>query len=129
MHHSPQRISSNHYIELCFNLVIGLFPDAGLNSVLINYYPIGASKLNFHSDDESEICKDSYIFTLSLGHSRNMLFRSVKTKRHLARVTLNDRSLLLFSRASQYSFQHAIPPGTGDQARISLTFRKLVIKN
>ena len=96
-----------------------------LYSVLINFYPCGASKLNFHSDDEIEIDDESFIFTLSFGHRRTMAFRSLKHRKHLINVPLNDCSLLLFSKASQHLYQHSILPETGVTERVSLTFRYL----
>ena len=124
-YHKALNISENPLIETCLEAVNNCFDDAELNTVLINYYPDGSSKLNFHSDDEVEIVDDSFIFTLSLGHSRNIVFRSLEHKIHIAKVLLEDSSLLLFSKASQHIYQHAILPETGASERISLTFRKL----
>ena len=127
-YHKAKHTSENPLIESCLDAVNHCFIDAEVNTVLINFYPDGSSKLNFHSDDEAEIADDSFIFTLSFGHSRNIVFRSLKHKKLIAKVLLADSSLLLFSKASQFIYQHAILPETGTSERISLTFRKMKIK-
>ena len=123
--HPTANLTENVSIKKCLDYINELFSDARLNSVLINYYPCGASKLNFHSDDEIEIDDESFIFTLSYGHRRTMAFRSLNHKKHLINVKLTDCSLLLFSKASQHIYQHSILPETGASERVSLTFRKL----
>ena len=124
--HTPQPVSSNKYVMHCLNTINMLFSDAELNSVLINYYPTCNSFLSFHSDDEKEICHDSYIFTLSVGSSRCLHFRSTLTKKHLLKITLTNGSLLCFSKASQFMYQHAVLPEPASSGpRLSLTFRKL----
>ena len=64
---------------------VNSFIDAKVNSELINYYPNGFSKLNFHSNDEGVIDDDSFIFILSFGHSRNIVIRSREHKITLPR--------------------------------------------
>ena len=125
--HPAASLSENPVIKMCLDSVNELFLDAELNSVLVNYYPCGASKLNFHSDNESEIDDKSFIFTLSFGHNRTMAFRSLHYKKHLVNISLNDCSLLFFSKSSQHTYQHAILPDTGvtGSERVSLTFRKI----
>lgn len=125
-YHPAANLSENLSIRKCLDCINEFFSDAGLNSVLINYYPCGASKLNFHSDDEIKIDDESFIFTLSYGHRRTMAFRSLNHRKHLINVTLTDCSLLLFSKASQHIYQHSILPETGATGRVSLTFRKLI---
>ena len=124
-HHPAANLSENVLIKKCLDCLNELFSDARLNSVLINFYPCGASKLNFHSDDEIEIADESFIFTLSFGHRRTMAFRSLNHRKHLIKVSLNDCSLLMFSKASQHLYQHSILPETGATERVSLTFRSL----
>ena len=104
-------------------------PTCRSYTVLVNYYPDGSSKINFHSDDEDDIEDNSFIFTLSFGHSRTIIFRTLERKKHVAKISLKDRSILLFSKASQHLFQHAIQHETGVSERISLTFRKLKDKS
>ena len=125
-YHPAANLPENLSIRKCLDCINEFFSDAGLNSVLINYYPCGASKLNFHSDDEIKIDDESFIFTLSYGHRRTMAFRSLNHRKHLINVTLTDCSLLLFSKASQHIYQHSILPETGATGRVSLTFRKLI---
>ena len=82
----------------------------------------------FHADDETDICNDSYIFTLSIGTTREMTFRNIDNKQHLLKLALSHRSLICFSKSSQSLYEHAVLAGTPQDItgpRISLTFRKL----
>ena len=128
-HHEALSLSESPVIKTCLDAVNEVFQHAEVNSVLVNYYPDGSSKINFHSDDEDDIDDNSFIFTLSFGHSRTIIFRTLERKKHVAKISLKDRSILLFSKASQHLFQHAILPETGVSERISLTFRKLKDKS
>ena len=113
-----------------FNFVIQLFPDFGLNSCLINYYPSKLCTIPDHSDDEASICDHSYIVTISLGASRRMIFKSKLNGNFLCSVSLTDGQILIFTKASQSLFTHGIPvteqPDVDEYGpRISATFRKL----
>ncbi len=130
--HQPQPISRNVFIQRFVDSLADHFPDSGINSVLVNYYPVSSSKLPYHSDNESSICLKSNIFTLSLGTTREIAFRSAKSKKPLAAIKLKHGSLILFSRASQQYFEHSILPldkpstDTTFGFRISLTFRCII---
>ena len=127
--HCPVPIESNIHMLNALQFINKLFPEITVNSILVNYYPELFSNLPFHSDDEPAILADSYILTLSFGSSREIAFRKRDTCSEVARFSLDDRKLLIFSKSSQFIFQHSIlligqgvEPAT-TRGRISLTFR------
>ncbi|WP_235901817.1 alpha-ketoglutarate-dependent dioxygenase AlkB family protein [Alcanivorax sediminis] len=95
------------------------------NSVLGNYYRSGADSMGYHSDDEPELGPEPWIASLSLGASRDFVFRRREGDRsQCARLVLPDNSLLLMSPQVQARFQHALPRRARVQeGRINLTFR------
>ena len=129
-HHIPSPLSTNKVVQNCLSIINDTFPNAGLNSVLINYYPDAKAMIPFHSDDEADIYNDSYIFTLSIGALREMTFRNKRSKKHLLKLALPHGSLICFSKYSQSLFEHAILELEDDRRgptgpRISFTFRKI----
>ncbi len=121
-------MSSNPLVKKIFNNVCSISLHIMVNTVLINYYPRNYSRLPFHSDNEQEICNDSWIYTLSLGSTRAIKFRDITSKMHLLSVNLHHGDLITFSRISQDFFEHAIDTAGPDNTngyRISLTFRQI----
>lgn len=98
------------------------------NSVLGNYYRNGKDSMGYHSDDEPELGSTPWIASLSLGASRDFVFRPRRgARRQCARLSLADNSLLLMSPRVQRDFQHALPRRAGVEAgRINLTFRQII---
>ena len=141
--HIARPVNTNPVIYELYKLICGLYPNLEfINSILVNYYPGNSSYLPFHADDEDEIHPESFIFTLSLGSSRQMGFRFAGSRRALCWATLNHGDLIAFSRKSQDVFEHCIRSAVagsqigvrdtdtdGDTAavlfnyRVSLTFR------
>ena len=128
-HHTNQPIAANPLIKSCFDEIDKLFPEAKVNTVLLNYYPDGDATIPFHSDNEPEICQDSFIFTYSIGQTRTLVFRDIDSKKHLCNISLHHNSLIFFTKASQFLYEHSITSQTldctHDKRRISLTFRKI----
>ena len=127
--HFPTKFDANPYIFEMYKYVTTRFPSFELNSCLINYYPSGSTKIPDHSDDEQYIDSNSLILTLSLGAEREMEFKRKSNDQLLARVKLGNRTLLIFTKNSQFMFTHGIPPQyfLDDYIpRVSATFRKIV---
>lgn len=97
------------------------------NSVLLNYYRDQNDKMGMHSDDERELGDQPVIASLSLGATRNMVFRH-RTRRDLKsiRLALPSGSLLLMRGDTQRYWRHGINAQTKRcGARINLTFRSI----
>lgn len=101
------------------------YPDAELNSCLVNKYQGPQSCLPKHSDDEATIAPDSIICTVSLGHTCTVKFTEThgqQVQEHAA----ESNSLYVMSKKSQSYWQHEIKPCaqlSEDSVRYSLTFR------
>ena len=99
------------------------------NSCLITKYDTPKSSLPPHSDDEECIVPESDILTVSLGRTRDILFRRRPPgKYHEETLTVSHGDCYLMSRASQDYYDHSVReqgPTTPDGMRISLTFRQL----
>ncbi len=98
------------------------------NSVLGNLYRDGNDCMGYHSDDEPELGTTPWIASLSLGVSRDFVFRPrYGNRKQCASLELRHNSLLLMSPAVQARFQHALPRRARvHEGRINLTFRKII---
>lgn len=96
------------------------------NSCLLNYYPTPKHDLGFHSDSVVGLHPDSMIAVLSLGTMRSLVFRSELDRNLKLSIDLLPGSLLTMTLEMQSSWKHALPPGTRDGPRISLTFRRFL---
>lgn len=104
---------------------------ASFNSVLANLYRDGRDSVAWHSDDEPELGARPIIASLSLGATRRFSFRPKlsggKTGRDsIHHIDLLGGSLLLMQGGTQQLWLHQLPKQTGCEARINLTFRRIV---
>ncbi len=124
----------NFYVAELKRVIERNFPDVTTNSALVNYYPNKYSKINLHSDDETEIQEDSYIVTVSFGAPRKLLFTTKEpVPVPIMYVLLRNKSVLIFSKQSQKLYKHGILADAGfegqnsekygDFKRVSITFR------
>ncbi len=131
-YHLPLRLTENPFVNKMFKFIVELFPSLGLNSCLINYYPDSKSIMPDHSDNETYIEPFTFIVTVSLGSSRNMIFKERNSGTQLLSVNLKYGDILLFSKESQCRYTHGIPSSANNLSgsdsflpRISATFRRL----
>jgi alkylated DNA repair dioxygenase AlkB len=95
------------------------------NSVLLNFYRNGNDSMGWHSDDEPELGSRPVIGSLSLGATRELLFRH-KTNESMGtqRISLSHGSLLVMAGDIQKNWRHAVNKDLREaQARVNLTFR------
>jgi len=84
-----------------------------------------------HKDDEKELDPKSSIASLSLGASRDFVFRHQENKRggkkHAnVKIVLENGSLLLMNSPTNRFWYHSLPKRkTCKSVRINLTFRKM----
>ena len=96
--------------------------NSQMNSVLINYYRDGKDKINYHSDDLSQIGENPVISSISLGETRKFSFKNKETKQKIE-FQLNHGDLLIMKGDTQDIWQHAVLPEPNKGERINLTFR------
>ena len=112
-------------ISEVLQLLKNKYPDAELNSCLINKYVGPDSFLSRHSDNEFTIEPESSIYTVSLGHTTTVRFTDIHSEA-TQEQTVDPNSLYTMSRKSQGFWQHQIDRdnmSTNTSTRYSLTFR------
>tara|TARA_B100000767_G_scaffold257586_1_gene265575 strand:+ start:1505 stop:2125 length:621 start_codon:yes stop_codon:yes gene_type:complete len=98
------------------------------NSVLLNDYANGEIGMGWHSDDETELGFNPGIASLSLGVSRDFLFKhKYNEKFNKVKLKLENGSLLLMHGRSQHLWSHSLPKRLRVlERRINLTFRNII---
>lgn len=97
------------------------------NSVLVTYYRDGFDHVTWHADDEIELGDEPFIASLSLGATRDFLYRHKQTG-DVRNMTLHSGELLLMQPVFQHDWEHCIPEQVEiSEPRINLTFRKVVM--
>lgn len=103
--------------------VLGFEP----NNCLINYYVNGKSKMGFHADQTDILEKDTGIAIVSLGAIRTLRFRNINEQNTMLDFELLPGSLLYMTQTIQQEWEHAILKSPTDEARMSLTFRRIIV--
>ena len=129
--HPPTSYPENPSIDQIFSSISSHFNDPSINkenyTVMVTLYESGKDCLGFHSDNETSIDPSSNIYTVSLGASRDVVFRSVHGSFELIPHTLTHGSVHVMTRYSQDYWEHTIPAtDTDTERRVSVTLRKLV---
>ncbi|SBS30966.1 hypothetical protein MSP8887_01890 [Marinomonas spartinae] len=97
------------------------------NSVLLNWYQNGDDYMGWHADDERILGPAPVIAMLSLGATRDFLFRFKRDHSVKHSIALEGGSWLVMSASTQVLWQHCLPKRKRVQEeRISLTFRTLL---
>lgn len=96
---------------------------AGINFVLINYYEDGNSYIGWHADDERDLASFA-IVSLSLGASRDFIFRKKSAHDQKYKMHLSNGDMLVMLGDTQKHWQHTLPKRTRvTEPRWNLTFR------
>ena len=100
------------------------------NGVLLNMYDDGSEYVSAHSDDEDDLEEGSPIVCVSVGATRDFVFRMrefadpEKTK---FSMPLGNGDLVIMQGITQRVATHTIPKRASvTEPRISLTFRKMI---
>jgi alkylated DNA repair dioxygenase AlkB len=95
------------------------------NSVLLNLYRDNNDSMGWHSDNEPELGETPNIASISLGDTREFLFKHRSDKSlGIRRIALTHGSMLVMSGNTQKNWLHAIEKEKGPCGkRINLTFR------
>lgn len=96
------------------------------NSVLLNLYRDGQDSMGPHSDNEPELGENPIIASLSLGASRDFVFRHKREKVTIP-MQLTSGSLLKMAGKTQKHWKHELPKRLRvKSSRVNLTFRKII---
>lgn len=98
------------------------------NQILINWYQNGHHYIGAHSDDETQLIKNSTIISISLGETRTFRIRDKKTKKIVLDIQLEHGTIIIMNDM-QKKFTHEITKVNGKKGqnlkeRINITFRQ-----
>ncbi len=126
-HHPARELKENPYLQQIALAVNKLYPNVLFNSALVTKYDSHLSHIPPHSDNEPSIAPGSNIITVSLGGSRQIVFRRKPPGEYCREVMETKHGeVYVMTRESQDYFDHAVPridqtEYTGP--RLSITFR------
>lgn len=107
-------------------LLVEKYSDTKFNSCLLNLYPDGDTGMSWHSDDETELGRDTTIASLSLGADRKFMFKHKSTNEKVS-IVLESGSLLIMQGKTQRNWLHSLPKTKAvNDSRINLTFRTII---
>jgi alkylated DNA repair dioxygenase AlkB len=96
------------------------------NSVLLNRYLGGKDSVSWHSDSEPEMDSKHPIASISLGASRELHVRSIRTKEVQPPFVLTSGSLFIMRAGFQEKYEHRVPKTkTSVGVRVNFTFRRM----
>lgn len=94
-----------------------------INAVLCNRYLSGNNTIGFHSDNEKDLCPNSFIISVSFGAQRDFILSEKETNVKTV-IPLSSGSVLLMGKNCQTNYSHSIPKRMKvKDPRINLTFR------
>ena len=96
------------------------------NSVLANLYRDGNDSMGLHSDDEKELGINPVIASLSLGESRDILFKHKNIKTSINIPQTSGQLIVMYGQTQKY-WKHEIKKTKKfKKPRINLTFRNII---
>ena len=122
--HDPRMVKPDSYLDKLCSYLDVVLPDFKYNSVLVHLFQSGEQTMPSHSDDEECIEDGSDIITVSLGATRNLVFKDTVSDRVVHTTKLFHGSVSCMSKTSQRYYRHEIPKEPEcKEPRVSLTFR------
>ncbi len=100
--------------------------DVNFNGCLINLYRDGNDCMGWHADNEKELESEESIASLSLGTSRDFVFKHRK-KSLKEKISLGHGDLLIMRPECQDNWLHSVPRRKKVfDIRVNLTFRSYI---
>lgn len=126
--YSGQTLIADGWPEAVVELVAAVRATTAIdfNAVLANWYRHGDDRMGWHADNEAELGPNPPVASLSLGARRDFRLRRKNDHRQTVTVALGEGDLLLMSGALQHHWQHCVPKRAQANARLSLTFRRVI---
>ena len=125
--YSDNMLQSHQWVEPLLSIKHNIEYISGytFNSVLVTYYRDGHDHVSWHADDEPELGDSPVIASLSLGASREFMYRH-KQRDEKGSMQLHNGELLIMQPAFQHHWEHCVPYEFDIvKPRINLTFRKV----
>ncbi|KAL5263711.1 hypothetical protein ACHWQZ_G008922 [Mnemiopsis leidyi] len=133
-HHKAKQFPSDSKLAEILVVVEDICKSNGLNfkefnSCMITKYESPDAHIPPHSDNEASIAAGSSILTVSIGGTRDVVFRRRPPgEQQTQTLTVKHGDCYVMTRSSQDFFDHSVPklePARYDSPRISITLRKL----
>jgi alkylated DNA repair dioxygenase AlkB len=103
--------------------IVSDYLEVSFNACLLNFYHNGMEGMGWHSDNEKELLEHATIASISLGDSRDFVFKHKNSKQKI-RIHLDNGSLLVMRGTIQSHWLHTLPKTKKSvNPRINLTFR------
>jgi alkylated DNA repair dioxygenase AlkB len=98
------------------------------NALILQLYRDGHDGVNWHSDNDACVGQNPTILSMSFGETRQFWFKHKdKTKREeILQLTLQTSDVVLMQGTLQHTHLHTVPKEENKQARINLTFRRVL---
>jgi alkylated DNA repair dioxygenase AlkB len=128
-----QNIVQNYLNEISKCLKLN---KTSINSCLVNKYEDGEACITPHSDSSLSFGERPVIIGLSIGDTRNIIFRKKKNNQSkeefinnpiVFKKELLNNSIFIMTGNSQINYTHEIPKEENKITRYSLTFREMII--
>ena len=97
-----------------------------LNSILINKYRDGKDSIRPHRDSSVSFGEEPTIIVISLGSTRDLVFKKNGSDKSEFKFTMADNSFFIMGGGSQKYFTHEIPKTDACGTRYSLTMREYI---
>ena len=123
------KIMSPRKIPTCIELIrLKLLEDFGINfdGVLVNYYENGECSMGYHSDPIEDKWSNQFVI-ISIGATRDFIFRENENKETKIRYYFEDGDLIYMFDDCQERYEHSVKKNKSDmEDRISLVFKKSI---
>ena len=93
------------------------------DGILVNYYYDKNSAMGYHSDPIENKWSNNFI-VISIGETREFVFREKNNKENKIRYNFGDGDLIYMYNTCQEFYEHSLRKGKNDNIRISLVFKK-----
>lgn len=93
--------------------------------ILVNWYMNGTEYISDHSDDERELEKNSVIYSITFGATRDFVIVSKKDKKYKLVIPLEHNDVVLMGGEMQKYYKHGVPKRLKvKEPRVNITFRR-----
>lgn len=97
------------------------------NMALVNWYENGNNYIGWHSDNETQIKKNTSIVSITFGAERDFQIREKINHKNKFTLKLENNSYLIMGGEFQNEFQHQLPKRLKcKDKRINITFREFI---
>lgn len=122
LNHNAEKIT-NQYMKDLLQFVQSHSGEP-YEQILVNWYLDGREYIGAHSDDESQLVKNSAIYSFSFGSKRDFIITSKKDKNFRLAIPLKNNDIIIMGGEMQKYYKHSVPKRLRiTEPRINITMR------